>query len=184
MVFGTPEQLTASSAGEWERYHFFDRMRLWLEATDQKRLDFSNVIVLSEYFWKELKNHPIPVDLTVVKALSDSPGNLDFYMWLTWRCWKAKGMEFIPLFGPNGLVNQMGMGTYTRPRRLVQRVKQWLEICKRFWPECPANWSNKGDYLIVSKGDAILARRDIGRASSVQSSFLEGMGSATSTAVR
>src|SRR5262249_30503966 len=44
-----------------------------------------NVIVLSEEFWKEIQDHPVPVDLSVVKALADSPGNLDFYIWMVWR---------------------------------------------------------------------------------------------------
>ena len=80
-----------------------------------------NVIVLSEDFWKEIRDHPVPVDLSVVKALADSPGNLDFYIWLVWRCWTAKGHVCIPLFGPAGLVQQLGLSNNLRDRDFTRR---------------------------------------------------------------
>jgi Plasmid encoded RepA protein len=75
-----------------------------------------NVIVFSEEFWKEIREHPAPVDLAVVKALADSPGNLDFYVWLVWRCWTTKGNVSVPLFGTEGLVSHLGISEHLRQR--------------------------------------------------------------------
>ena len=52
-----------------------------------------NTIVLSEEFWNEIQGHPIPVDLNVVRALADSPRNLDLYIWLIWRGYIEIGAE-------------------------------------------------------------------------------------------
>ena len=52
---------------------------------------------------------PVPNDLEAVKAACCiSPAVLDLYMWLSYRCFKAKGVETIPIFGEFGLANQIG----------------------------------------------------------------------------
>ena len=104
-------------------FRFVRDLKLWYteegkQPSDSRR---ENVIVLSEEFWKEIRDHPVPVDLSVVKALADSPGNLDFYIWLVWRCWTAKGHVCIPLFGPAGLVQQLGLSNNLRDRDFTRR---------------------------------------------------------------
>jgi hypothetical protein len=76
-----------------------------------------NLIVLSHEFYKEIIDHPIPTGLEAAKALSSAPGALDLYTWLTYRCFSAKGEERVPLFSEFGLVNQLGIGAYVRPRK-------------------------------------------------------------------
>ena len=90
---------------ERHSFRFVRDIRLWYRQSSESPEDLSeNVIALSEEFWKEIQDHPIPVDLAVVRALADSPGNLDLYVWLVWRCWTAKVQVHIPLLGPEGLV--------------------------------------------------------------------------------
>ena len=106
IYFGTEDQQRRDLVFDWARFHYFDRMQLWFNRHDQDSLpggEFENVIELSDSFWKEIQNHPIPVDAEVVKGLSDAPGNLDFYMWLSWRCYKSTTTEYINLCGPGGL---------------------------------------------------------------------------------
>jgi hypothetical protein len=60
--------------------------RIWYSKDpDQKLLpgDCQNMIVLSEEFYREILNHPIPTDLEAAKALSSSPAALDLVrtMW-------------------------------------------------------------------------------------------------------
>jgi hypothetical protein len=50
----------------------------------------------------------VPNDLEAVKLLAASPAVLDLYMWLSYRCFMAKGVETIPIFGEFGLANQIG----------------------------------------------------------------------------
>lgn len=158
IFFGTEDQQRRDLVFDWARFHYFDRMQLWFNRHDQDTLpggEFENVIELSDSFWKEIQSHPIPVDAEVVKGLSDAPGNLDFYMWLSWRCFKSTATEYIHLCGPGGLEQQMGMTEYTRERRFKQKIREWLQVTRHFWPGCPAEISPDGKYLIISPGKAI-----------------------------
>ena len=80
IYFGTDRMERARLIDKY-RMAFFDRMRLWYDEEKQVRGNqhdsYDNVIYLSESFWDELKRHPIPVDLNVVRTLKDAPGNLD-----------------------------------------------------------------------------------------------------------
>ena len=42
-------------------------------------------VQLSESFFNEIVSHPVPLDLTTLKALKRSPLGLDLYLWLTYR---------------------------------------------------------------------------------------------------
>src|SRR5690242_18348941 len=101
-------------------------MRLWYMknhlAADAATTD--NIITLSDQFWNEIREHPIPADLNTVRALVNAPGCLDLYLWLVWRCFKLKRDAQIPLFGAYGLCHgtsrNVGAGesfTGSEPRR-------------------------------------------------------------------
>jgi hypothetical protein len=136
---------------ERHSFRFVRDAHLWYsENRDDSHDDPSeNVVVLSEEFWNEIHDHPIPVDLAVVRALADSPGNLDLYIWLTWRCWTAKATAHIPLFGTEGLVQQLGVSRSLRDRDFRRQVKGWLLIIHRLWPECPAKLGDTGVVLVI-----------------------------------
>ena len=108
-----------------------------------------NIIILSEEFWNEIQGHPIPVDLSVVRALADSPGNLDLYVWLAWRRWTAKTPVNIPLFGPEGLVSQLGNSENLRERDFRRQIARWLQITRQLWPECAATLAESGENLLL-----------------------------------
>ena len=59
---------------------------------------------LSESFFNEIVSHPVPLDLTTLKALKRSPLGLDLYLWLVYR---------------------------TFPRRAAQRIT-WRQIYRQF----------------------------------------------------
>ena len=113
------------------------------------QVPLENIIVLSEEFWNEIQGHPIPVDLNVVRALADSPGNLDLYIWLVWRSWTAKTLVNIPLFGPEGLVSQLGNSENLRERDFRRQIARWLQITRQLWPECAATLAESGESLIL-----------------------------------
>jgi hypothetical protein len=109
------------------------------------------MIVLSE----EATAHPIPTDLEAVKVLSASPAVLDLFIWLSYRCFFAKGQESIPIFGEYGLAVQLGSVDYSRPRRFRAMLDQWLRSVQAIWPECPAVISPDGHQLLINRGTAI-----------------------------
>jgi hypothetical protein len=74
--------------------------------------------------------HPVPTDLEVVKVLTASPRLLDFFMWLSYRSFVAKSEEAIPIFGSFGLAAQIGSVEYARPRRMRDKLNEWLETIR------------------------------------------------------
>jgi hypothetical protein len=102
--------------------------------------------------------HPIPNDLEAVRALAASPAVLDLYMWLSYRCFKAKGPERIPLFGKFGLAHQIGTADYSRPRRFRAMLEQWLATVRAMWPECPARIGSDNASIVVDHAPAILSQ--------------------------
>ena len=110
IFFGTHADSSRSEVWDCSRIHIIDHVRLWFQHdcdADGRRRE--NLVTLSAPFWEELRNHPIPVDATVVRALANNPGCLDLYTWLTWRCYQARCVERIPLFGAMGLASQLGV---------------------------------------------------------------------------
>ena len=93
--------------------------------------EFENVVILSDEFYQEITEHPIPTDLEAVKVCAAAPAVRDLVMWLTYRCFAAKSDERIPLFGDFGLAAQLGCVEYSRPRRFRAMLEQWLS---RFVP--------------------------------------------------
>jgi hypothetical protein len=118
-------------------------------------------IVLSDEFYREIMSHSIPADLDATKALSSSPAALDLFVWLSYRCFIAKGEERVPLFGDSGLVNQLRSAEYARPRKFRERLQRWLELVRTMWPECPARISNDGCTLILHRASAILSEQKV-----------------------
>jgi hypothetical protein len=110
----------------------------------------------------EIVAHPIPADLEAVKVLAAAPAVLDLFMWLSYRCFLAKGREIIPLFGSRGLASQIGSIEYARPRRFCEKLDSWLEAIRVLWPECPAKISKDATGLEVNSATAVLAQRDGG----------------------
>jgi hypothetical protein len=78
-------------------------------------------------------------------------------MWLSYRCFLAKGKETIPLFGPRGLASQIGSIEYARSRRFREKLDGWLDSIRVLWPECPARISADGASLIVDRAWAVLS---------------------------
>lgn len=78
-------------------YRLADKSLLWwdAQAPDQAALWRSSV-TLTEAFYQEIIEHPIPVDMRAIKALKKSPMALDIYCWLTYRSSYAKRPTTIP----------------------------------------------------------------------------------------
>lgn len=65
------------------RFNFMSEAQIWYSRNpDQKALssEFENVIVLSDEFYQEIAEHPVPNDLNAVKVLVAASAVLDLYM--------------------------------------------------------------------------------------------------------
>ncbi len=154
MFFSAETSLRTSSVLHRSRFNFLREAEIWY-AKDSKIVS-DNSITLSDEFYAELSSHPIPTDLEAVKVLAAAPALLDLFIWLSYRCFLAKGPESIPLFGPYGLTRQLGCIEYSRPSRFRGMLEQWLRTIRGLWPECPALISRDGRSLKIDRRTAVL----------------------------
>ncbi len=80
-------------------------------------------------------------------------------MWLSYRCFMAKGKENVPLFGPHGLASQIGSIEYARSRRCREKLDGWLDSIRVLWPECPAQISGDRMSLVVDHAYAVIGEQ-------------------------
>ena len=164
IFFGTDNLRGTAKVVRRSRVSFFQEAHIWYSrSTEQYPISdqFENVIVLSDEFYREIMAHPIPADLEVVKVLAGAPAVLDLFMWLSYRCFMAKGKETIPLFGPSGLASQIGSIEYARPRRFREKLDGWLESVRVLWRDCPAEISADGKNLIVNQAIAVRPEQSV-----------------------
>ena len=159
MFFGTDTVTGGAKVVHRSRFNFLREATIWYNRDADQAPEpgaFENVIVLSDEFYREITEHPIPTDLEVVRVLASSPATLDLFMWLSYRCFCAKGEEEIPIFGARGLAAQLGNAEYSRPRRFRQAIEASLQTIRGMWPECPARVSADGRVLTVKRALAVM----------------------------
>lgn len=113
-------------------FRIADKHILWWDPKnpDQAVL-FGSSVTLSEPFFREIIQRPIPIDLRAIKALSRSPMQLDIYVWLTYRMSYLRREATIPW---PALENQFG-SEYERTRDFKA---SFLEHLKRVVTVYPA----------------------------------------------
>jgi hypothetical protein len=166
IFFGTDNQRERAAVVHRARFNFMSEARIWYSRDPDQRLlpgDCQNMILLSDEFYREVLSHPIPTDLEAAKALSSSPAALDLFMWLSYRCFTARGKERVPLFGDLGLIRQLGSAEYARPRKFRENLEGWLNLVRAMWPECPASIDPTGAALVIDRASAVLSLGEDGR---------------------
>jgi hypothetical protein len=164
IFFGSDRVKWTAKVVQRSRFNFLRETRIWHNRdADQTALseDFENTIVLSDDFYNEITSHPIPTDLEAVKVLAGAPAVLDLFMWLSYRCHISKGEERIPIFGPFGLVQQLGSVEYSRPRRFRVKLEQWLDTIRVLWPQCPACITSDGRTILIGFASAVKQQNGI-----------------------
>jgi hypothetical protein len=78
-------------------YRLADKTSLWWHSKDAEQAGlWQSTVLLSEGFYKEVIDRPIPIDMRAMKALKQSPMALDIYAWLTYRVSYLKRPAVIP----------------------------------------------------------------------------------------
>ena len=155
IFFSTESNRSTATVVHRSRFNFLREAEIWYSRSSEGPAG-ENVITLTDEFYSEISGHPIPADLEAIKVLAAAPALLDLFMWLSYRCFVAKGPEIIPLFGPFGLTKQLGCVEYSRPSRFRAMLEQWLRTIRSLWPECPAFISADGRTLRIDRQAAIL----------------------------
>ena len=155
IFFSTESNRSTATVVHRSRFNFLLEAEIWYSRSSEGSA-VENVITLTNEFYAEISGHPIPADLEAIKVLAAAPALLDLFMWLSYRCFVAKGPEIISLFGPFGLTQQLGCVEYSRPSRFRAMLEQWLRTIRYLWPECPAFISADGRTLRIDRRTAIL----------------------------
>jgi hypothetical protein len=91
-------------------------------------------VTLSEHFFNEVIDRPVPIDMRAIKALKQSPMALDIYTWLTYRASYLKRPTVIPW---SSLALQFG-SDYSRAEGIQGGILARAE------EGCPGLWAGAG----------------------------------------
>ena len=86
--------------------------------------------MLSDRFYREATEAPVPFDLRVLRALR-SPFEIDIYVWLTWRFFRLRRPVTIPWAS---LALQFG-SRYSNPRHFKKRFLGYLRSVIDYYPD-------------------------------------------------
>ena len=74
-----------------------DKAQFWWDNKHPEQAGlWKSTVTLSEQFFNEVIDRPVPIDMRAVKALKKSPMALDIYTWLTYRASYLKRPTVIP----------------------------------------------------------------------------------------
>lgn len=117
---------------------------MWWDAKDAKQAtQWRSRVVLTEPFFREIVEQPVPVDLRALKALKQSPLALDAYAWLTYRASYIRKPSTIPW---EALASQFG-GEYKVVRQFKAAFIETLRKVATVYPD--ANFETTDGGLVV-----------------------------------
>lgn len=136
-------------------FRLADRSTFWWEAKDPAQTTlWKTSVKLSEIFYNEVIEHPIPVDMRAVKALKRSPLALDIYAWLTYRMSYLSRETEIPW---EGLAAQFG-SDYGRLRNFKAAFLAELRKVQTVYPTARVSDGQYGLKLLPSRPHVRLVR--------------------------
>ena len=110
----------------------------WNERKPDQPSLWDSKIQLSEKFFNEIINHPVPLDMNTLTALKRCSLGLDLYLWLTYRVFalqhplKLSWRQLYHQFGPNPNSAVTHDAVQNFRRRILRELKKiklaWLEL--------------------------------------------------------
>jgi len=127
-----------------------DRVEWWQPQAHEEAGTWQSRLQLSEPFFKECLDHPLPVDLRAMRVLRQSPLALDIYIWLTHRMSYLSKRTTIPWVSLSG---QFGAGYAQTDQGLRDFKRAFLRELKNvvaLYPEAKLSASRNGLVLYPS----------------------------------
>ena len=118
----------------------FSRMQLWFSDTPDQQSLWPTTIQFSRDFFEQLQNHALPIDVRVLRALSNSARRLDLLFWVTYRITRLQTrlvLDWAPLKG------QFGEG-YARARDFRSALNEDVSALKELFPKLPLRLTERG----------------------------------------
>lgn len=122
-------------------YRLTDKSILWWHSKDPEQAGlWKSTVTLSEQFFNEVVDRPVPIDMRAIKALKRSPMALDIYNWLTYRMSYLKRPTVIPWAG----VSMMLGSNYKEPRDFKKAFLYELRKVLVVYPQVKAESLDDG----------------------------------------
>lgn len=114
----------------------------WDPQRPQQAALWQSVVRLSEPFFQQIVDRPVPVDMRAIKALKKSPLALDLYAWATYRVSYLARPTEIPW---GALMLQFGAGYPDTPQGRRDFRKHFLAALRKVAATYPALRAQEGD---------------------------------------
>ncbi|WP_327146911.1 replication protein RepA [Nocardia sp. NBC_01327] len=130
----------------------------WTSGRDRQPSLMQSTITLSNEFFREVIDHPVPVDMNVLNMLQSSPMAMDIYIWLTYRMFRLEDPYLIswPLlmlqFGSNLADTKQGRFQFKRD------FNKHLEAVRVFYPELRVKVDLKAGLTLYPSDPHVLKR--------------------------
>jgi hypothetical protein len=136
------------------------KVELWFAENPDQHSLWPSTIAFSGDFYAELTKHALPIDVRVLRALSNSARRLDLMMWITYRITRLNTklvLDWQPLKG------QFGDG-YARDRAFRAAMSEDLAAIKELFPKLPVKLTERGLEMDAADASALaIPKRKLGR---------------------
>jgi hypothetical protein len=141
-----------------EGFNLVDKSQIWWDAHSSPEQNdlFESKISLSERFYDELVNSPVPVDMRALRDLKNSPSALDLYCYLTYRMFTLRRETVVPW---ESLMMQFG-SEVANPRKFRWQFHQALKAVLVVYPDAKVDLNAQG---LLLKPSATSVRRLVAR---------------------
>jgi hypothetical protein len=116
------------------------KVELWFSDNPTQQSLWPTTIAFSKDFFEEIQKHALPIDVRVLRALSNSARRLDLMMWVTYRITRLNAplvLDWKPL------KQQFGEG-YTRERAFREAFLEDVAALKDIFPKVPLKLTERG----------------------------------------
>ena len=113
------------------------------EVGGQQGCLFVETAKLSEMFFEQLKRHPVPVEESAIKSISNNSQAIDIYCFLAYR---LHALSVPTLVSWKGLMDQFGTGV-SALFKFRQQFRSTLELAMAVYPEAKVEVMAKGVIL-------------------------------------
>ena len=117
-----------------------DKVELWFSDHPDQQTLWPTQVAFSQPFYDELQKHALPIDVRVLRALSNSARRLDLMFWVTYRITRLQ-THLILDWRP--LKEQFGQG-YARDRAFREAFKEDVAAIKELFPKLPLKLTERG----------------------------------------
>ncbi len=124
---------------------------------DRQPALFPECVRLSETFYNQLRDHPVPLDEAALRQLRRSSMALDAYLWLAYR---LRGLRGPTRVGWTALRQQFGGGGYEQMKTFRQQFREALDLALAVYPDAARRGVKiVDDGLLLTPADAPIAPR-------------------------